>query len=200
MCRCDDGRVVETESEYRKYSILNNYRPVFQKFHQRGVNGMFSENLPVSHHKQLLACTRKRHVQLAIHRAVVVEVAQKIQLIRFIDAERNDNYIALTSLKTLYRIYHHIFVIRNIRFCEFVFDKRDLVAVWCDDSDISSVEITSVVYINFFDGFYDFRYDIGFIIIGFRRDALRSGLFRREKSDSVFRYISQKNIIGIGKR
>ena len=129
---------------------------------------MLFEYLAIPHHKQLLAGTCERNVQFPVNGCLVVQVAQEVQLIRFVHAERNNDNIALAALKTLYRIHHDIFIRCNVCFHKFVLDECDLIPVRYNDPDIPCVKIPLIVRINLRNGSYDLHHDLRFIVICFR--------------------------------
>ena len=121
---------------------------------------MFFKDLPVSHHKQLLARARKRYVQFSVYGALIIQVTKEVQLIRFIHTKRNDDHIALAALEAFHRIHHDVLVRLDACFLQLVLDECYLVSVGRNDSDIPWVEIPPVVRIHGGNGTYDLSHDL----------------------------------------
>ena len=70
----------------------------------------------------------------------MVGVTEEVHLIRFVDAEREDDHIALAALEPLNRIDHHLLHAVYAGLNQPVPDQRNLVAVGSDDADGAAVE------------------------------------------------------------
>jgi len=56
---------------------------------------------------KLLPCTGNGYIQLSVYSTVVIQVTEKIHLMGFVNAKRQDDYVALTALESFYSVDHY---------------------------------------------------------------------------------------------
>ena len=101
---------------------------------QRCINGVLTQDPGVADKKKLLARPGDGHIQLAIHRAVVVEVAEVLHLIRAVHTKGENNQVSLAALKPFHGVDHHLFSSGEAGSCETVPDKGNLIPVGGNDA------------------------------------------------------------------